>query len=180
VSEKAWQHQASATLPHYYFDLKKERKSASAGESTWTPATSLILALGEALKYVRQIGMANLIENAQLLARSTREAVGALGLELFATRPCSSVTAVKPPAGMDSSVIVKGFKQRFGLVITGGQGSMKNQIFRLAHIGYFDFSDMFSMIASLELILRANGHMVELGKGVAAAQRVYEAAAGKS
>lgn len=176
VSQKAWKHAAAATLPHYYFDLKKEKKSADAGESTWTPATSLILALDEALKYVNGIGMAKLIENAQLLARATREAVRELGLELFAARPGSSVTAVKPPAGMDSSVIVKGFRQKFGAVITGGQGSMKNQIFRLAHLGYFDFPDMFSVIAGLELILRANGHKVELGKGVAAVQRVYEAA----
>ena len=100
----------------------------------------------------------------------------ALGLELFARRPASSVTAVKAPAGMDSGVIVKGFKERFGAVITNGQGSMKGQIFRLAHLGYFDITDMFGIIAGLELILRANGHNVELGKGVAAVQRSYEAA----
>jgi aspartate aminotransferase-like enzyme len=52
---------------------------------------------------------------------------------------------------------------------------MQGQIFRMAHLGYFDFADMFGVIAGLELILRANGHAVELGKGVAAVQRVYEA-----
>jgi len=176
VSPKAWQHSKTATLPHYYFDFKKEKKNGDAGESTWTPATSLILALDEALRYVKSMGMPSLISNAQLLARATRAAAAELGLELFASRPGSSVTALKPPAGMESSVIVKGFKQKFGAVITGGQGSMKNQIFRLAHLGYFDISDTFSVIACLELILRANGHQVELGKGVAAVQRVYESA----
>ena len=53
---------------------------------------------------------------------------------------------------------------------------MQGQIFRMAHLGYFDFADMFGIIAGLEMILRANGHKVELGKGVAAVQRVYEAA----
>jgi aspartate aminotransferase-like enzyme len=176
VSAKAWKFAETAGLPHYYFDLKKEKKNGDAGESSWTPATSLILALGEALKYVRKIGMANLIENAQLLARATREACGELGLELFAKRPGSSVTAVKAPPGMDSGVIVKGFKERFGAIIANGQGSMKGQIFRMAHLGYFDFADMFGVIAGLEIILRANGHKVELGKGVAAVQRIYEAA----
>ncbi len=176
VSPKAWELGKSATLPHYYFDLKKEKKSGDGGESTWTPATSLILALNEALLYIRGMGMAKLVENAQLLARATREAAVALDLKLFATRPGSSLTAICPPAGMSSAVIVKGFKQKFGAVITGGQGSMKNEIFRLAHLGYFDFSDLFSVIAGLELILRANGHRVELGKGVAAVQTVYEAA----
>ena len=123
--------------------------------------------------------MPNLIENAQLLARATREASQELGLEVFAKRPGSSVTAVKAPAGMDSKVIVKGFKERFGAIIANGQGSMQGQIFRMAHLGYFDFADMFGIIAGLELILRANGHKVELGKGVAAVQRIYEAAQAK-
>jgi aspartate aminotransferase-like enzyme len=177
VSRKAWAHRDTASLPHYYFDLKKEKKNADLGESTWTPATSLILALGEALKYVKRIGMANLIENARLLAQATRDAAGALDLRLFASRPGSSVTAIRPPEGLASSVIVKEFRQNFGAIITGGQGSMKNELFRMAHVGYFDFADMFSVIAELELILRANGHRVELGKGVAAVQRVWETAA---
>jgi aspartate aminotransferase-like enzyme len=176
VSPKAWKLADTATLPHYYFSLKKEKKSADANDSSWTPATSLILALGEALKYVKKIGMPNLIENAQLLALATRQASQEIGLEVFAKRPGSSVTAVKAPAGMDSKVIVKGFKERFGAIIANGQGSMQGQIFRIAHLGYFDFADMFGIVAGLELILRANGHSVELSKGVAAVQRVYEGA----
>ncbi len=176
VSAKAWKHADTATLPHYYFSLKKEKKSADANDSSWTPATSLILALGEALKYMKKVGMPNMIENAQLLARATRDACQEMGLELFAKRPGSSVTAVKAPAGMNSKIIVKGFKEKFGAIIANGQGSMEGQIFRMAHLGYFDFADMFGIVAGLELILRANGHSVELGKGVAAVQRVYEAA----
>ena len=65
-------------------------------------------------------------------------------------------------------MIVKGFRNRFGAVIANGQGSMKGQIFRIAHLGYFDFADMFAMIAGLEIILRANGYPVEFGTGVAA------------
>ena len=180
VSAKAWKHADTATNPHYYFNLKKEKKMADGGESSWTPATSLILALGESLKFMKKTGMANMIENAQILARATREASTAIGLEVFAKRPGSSVTAVKAPAGMDSKVIVKGFREMFGAVIANGQGSMQGQIFRLAHLGYFDFADMFGVIAGLELILRANGHQVELGTGVAAVQRVYESARSKS
>jgi aspartate aminotransferase-like enzyme len=179
ISPKAWKLADTATLPHYYFSLKKEKKSADANDSSWTPATSLILALGEALKYIKKVGMANMIENAQLLARATRDACQEMGLEVFAKRPGSSVTAVKSPAGMDSKVIVKGFKERFGAIIANGQGSMQGQIFRMAHLGYFDFADMFGIIAGLELILRASGHSVELGKGVTAVQRVYEASQSK-
>jgi len=179
LSEKAWKRAESATLPHYYFDLRKERKNAAQGESSWTPNTSLIIALNAALAYIKSVGMERLVENAQLLARATRAAAIELGLELFAPdSPASSVTAVKAPAGWDSGLIVKEFRNRFGSIIANGQGSMKGKIFRIAHLGYFDFADLFGVIAELELILAANGHPVELGRGVAAVERVYAEAAG--
>jgi aspartate aminotransferase-like enzyme len=178
VSPKAWGFADSATLPHFYFNLKKEKKSGDAGESSWTPSTALILALAEALKYVKQVGMAKLIANAQMLAQATRSAAGKLGLELFSPQsPGSSVTAVKAPHGLDSSVIVKEFRNRFGAVIANGQGSMKGQIFRIAHLGYFDFADLFAVVAELEIILHANGYPVQFGTGVAAVQNAYAEAA---
>ena len=181
VSAKAWKLGENSNLPHFYFNLQKEKKSGDAGESSWTPATAMILALGEALLYVKQIGMADLIKNAQMLAQATRAAAGKLGLEIFsAASPGSSVTAITAPAGMDSGVIVKEFRSRFGSIIANGQGTMKGQIFRIAHLGYFDFADLFAMIACLEIILNANGHPVQYGTGVAAAQEIYAQAAVKS
>jgi aspartate aminotransferase-like enzyme len=180
VSAKAWKLGENSNLPHFYFNLKKEKKSGDAGESSWTPATAMILALGEALLYVKQIGMADLIKNAQMLAQATRAAAGKLGLEIFsAASPGSSVTAITSPGGMDSGVIVKEFRTRFGSIIANGQGTMKGKIFRIAHLGYFDFADLFAMIACLEIILNANGHPVQYGTGVAAAQEIYAQAAVK-
>ncbi len=174
VSEKAWKRMDEAKNARFYFDLKRERKNAVNGESAWTPAVSLLLALDEALKYILELGPDKLIANAQILARATREAAQALGLELFsASSPGSSVTAIKAPPGMDSGVIVKEFKSRFGAIIANGQGSMKGQIFRIAHLGYFDFADLFAMIAALEIILVANGYPVQYGTGVTAVQKVY-------
>ncbi|MBV9765658.1 MAG: hypothetical protein JOZ48_12505 [Acidobacteriaceae bacterium] len=54
---------------------------------------------------------------------------------------------------------------------------MKGQIFRLAHLGYFDFHDLFAIIAELEIILAAQGHSVRFGSGVATVQNVYADAA---
>lgn len=173
ISQKAWKAGETAKLPRYYFDLKKELKNAVNGESAWTPSIAILLALAEALKYVKTLGMDKLIGNAEFLARATREACVALGLELFSSSPGNSVTSVRAPKGMDSGVIVKEFRSRFGSIIANGQGSMKGQIFRIAHLGYFDVSDVFTMIAQLELILAANGYPVEFGKGVAAVQKAY-------
>ena len=177
VSPKAWALAESSKAPRFYFDLRKERKNAQNGESAWTPNTALLLALAEALKYIKELGMHNLIENAQLLARATREAVEVLGLELFSSAPGSSVTAVRPPTGMDSGVIIKEYRKRFNAIITNGQGSMKGLIFRFAHLGFFDFHDLFAVVAELEIILAANGHDVRFGSGVAAVQTVYAEAA---
>ena len=66
---------------------------------------------------------------------------------------------------MDSGVIVKEFRNRFGAIIANGQGSMKGKIFRIAHLGYFDFADLFGVVAELEIILAANGHPVRFGNG---------------
>jgi len=178
ISPKAWAFAETSKLPRYYFNLKREKKSAAGGESSWTPNTSLLLALAEALKYVKSVGMDKLVENAQMLAKATRAAVNAIGLELFApSSPGSSVTSVKAPKGMDSGVIVKEFRSRFGSIISNGQGSMKGQIFRIAHLGYFDFPDLFGVIAELEIILAAQGVPVKFGTGVAAVQNVYADAA---
>lgn len=181
VSPKAWDMMETAKLPRYYFNLKKERKNAVNGESSWTPATALMLALAEALKYIKTLGMAKLVDNAQQLARAMRAACAAMGLELFSPEsPSASVTAVKAPAGMDSGVIVKEFRTRFGSIIANGQGSMKGKIFRIAHLGYFDFPDLFAIVAELELILLANRVPLKLGAGVTAVQQVYaEIAAAK-
>jgi aspartate aminotransferase-like enzyme len=177
ISPKAWEMAESSKSSRYYFDLKREKKNAVNGESAWTPNTALLLAFAEALKFIKSIGMNKLVQNAQLLAKATREAVTELGLRLFSSSPGSSVTAVRPPAGMDSGVIVKEFRSRFNAIITNGQGTMKGQIFRLAHLGYFDFHDLFAIIAELEIILAAQGQSVRFGSGVATVQNVYAEAA---
>jgi aspartate aminotransferase-like enzyme len=178
ISPKAWAMTETAKLPRYYFNLKKEKKNAASGESAWTPNTALMLAFAEALKYIKQLGMDKLVDNAQQLAHATRVAAKALGLELFAPdSPAASVTSIKAPAGMDSGVIVKDFRSRFGSIIANGQGSMKGQIFRIAHLGYFDYPDLFAMVAELEIILHANGFPVKFGTGVAAVQQEYAARA---
>ena len=179
VSPKAWRRMETAKLPRYYFDLRREKKNAAKGESSWTPATSLILGLAEVLKYLSTLGTGKagldaLVDNAQQLAGAMRAAAVALGLELFApANPSGAVTAIAAPAGLDSSVIVKDFLQKFGAVIADGQGEMKGRIFRVAHLGYFDIADLFALVAELELILQANGVAVKLGAGVAAVQEHY-------
>ena len=175
VSEKAMSRASSASSPYFYFDLRKHIEAGPKGDSPWTPASSLILGLGEVLRYIREVGRENLIENAQMLARATRAAAAVLGLELFAKNsiPAGAVTAIRSPKDLDSGEIVRGYKDRFDAVIANGQGTMKGKIFRFAHLGYFDFHDLFATVAELEIILHSLGRAVEFGSGVRAAQAAY-------
>lgn len=174
VSEKAWKLIEKSKLPRYYFDYAKERKNLAKGEASYTPATTLVVSLHAALNYIRQIGRENLIANAAFLAEATREAAQALGLKLFAPRcPANAVTAICSPGGMDSGLIVKDIRNRFGAIVANGQGSMKGKIFRMAHLGYYDAADLFAVLAALEIVLLKLGQKIELGSSVRAAQDVY-------
>ncbi len=174
VSQKAWGLMEGVKSSKYYFDYHKERRNNAKGESSYTPAITLIVAAREALKYVRQIGRDGLIQNAGLLASITRAAARALELKLFAeSSPSDALTAICAPEGMDSGLIIKEFKKTFGATLANGQGEMKGKIFRIAHLGYYDFTDTVALIACLEIILKKLGTPVELGTGVVAAQQVF-------
>jgi aspartate aminotransferase-like enzyme len=174
VSEKAWKAAERAKLPRYYFDFAKERKNLAKGETSYTPATSLVVNLHGVLNYIRETGLDRLIANAAMLAEGTREAARALKLKLFAeSSPANAVTAVCAPPGIDSGAIIKEIRSRFGAIVANGQGTMKGQIFRVAHLGYFDAVDLFALVAALEVALTKVGWKTDLGSGVRAAQETY-------
>jgi aspartate aminotransferase-like enzyme len=185
ISERAWKRMETAKSPRYYFDFRKERKSAAKGESAFTPATSMFAALGAALDFIRQMGNGDLIagrkalmENAELAARMTRAGAAALGLKLFApSAPAAALTAILSPEGVDSGAIVKQFRDKFAAVVANGQSEMKGQLFRIAHIGYFDYMDTIAILAALEHVLPAvTGKPADYGAAVRAAQLVYAGA----
>ena len=183
VSQRAWDRMESTYNPRYYFDLRKERKNAKNGESAYTPAVALIAALGAALDWIAAQadgdlvkGREKLVANAELIAEMTRAALTALGFKLFnASNPGAAATAVYAPEGVDSGVVVKELKSRFAAIITNGQGEMKGQIFRIAHLGFFDYLDTISLIGALEqVIVKSLPQLgVKFGDGLIAAQKVF-------
>ncbi|HEY0758288.1 MAG TPA: alanine--glyoxylate aminotransferase family protein [Acidisarcina sp.] len=183
LSDRAWARATTSKNPRYYFDLIKERKNAIKGESAYTPAVALIAGLGAALDYIAgqadgdlAKGRYKLVENADTCAEMTRAAVVALGFGLYAPdAPAAAATAVVPPPGVDSTSIVKELKSKFAAVIANGQGEMKGQIFRVAHLGYFDYMDTIALIGALEQVavktLKLPG--AAFGQGLIAAQKVF-------
>src|SRR5579859_5618387 len=182
VSEKAWAAMEKSKNPRYYFDLRKERKNAVKGESAYTPAVALIAGLGAALDYIAgqaggdlEKGRIALVNNAEVNAAATRAGLVALGFTLFApTAPAAAATAVAVPEGMDSGAVVKALKSRFALVTANGQGEMQGKIFRVAHLGFFDYLDTIAFLGAMEHIAKDTlGLKVEYGQAVAAAQKIY-------
>jgi aspartate aminotransferase-like enzyme len=181
-SERAWKRMETTKSPRYYFDFRKERKNAAKGESAYTPATSLWAALGAALDFVRQMGGGDvaagrkaLVDNAELAAEMTRAGAKALGLTLFSPScPAAALTAINAPAGLDSGAIVKEFRETFSAVVANGQGEMKGKLFRIAHIGYYDYLDTIGVLGALEHVLTSvTGKPVQYGSALRAAQEVY-------
>ena len=121
-------------------------------------------------------GREALIANAEMAAAMTRAAATALGLELFsADSPAAALTAISAPKGIDSGVLVKALREQFGAVVANGQGEMKGQMIRIAHLGYYDYLDTIAIIGALEHVLAgiALPKHTELGAGLKAAQAVY-------
>ncbi|SEG61643.1 aspartate aminotransferase [Bryocella elongata] len=188
ISERAWARMESTKNPRYYFDLRKERKNAVKGESAYTPAVALIAALGAAFDWIAAQaattdnpagnlveGRKKLVHNAEVISEMTRAAMVALGFKLFTESPGSAATAVYAPEGVDSGLVVKELKSRFAAIITNGQGEMKGQIFRIAHLGYFDYMDMIALIGAIEQVVVKSIPQLKasFGDGLIAAQKVY-------
>ena len=178
----------AAKNPRFYFDLRKERKNAVKGESAYTPAVALIAGLGAALDYIAgqaggdlEKGRIALVGNAQVNAAATRAGLVALGFNLFSpVSPSAAATAVLVPEGMDSGVVVKALKAKFSLVTANGQGSMQGKIFRVAHLGFFDYLDTVALLGAMEHIAKdVLGLPVKYGQAMAAAQEVYSKAVKK-
>ena len=173
LSDKAWSFVKQSNLPKYYFNFEKEAASAKKNQSQFTPAISLVVGLRESLKMFREEGLENVFKRHEKLARATREAVKALGLELLAPEsPSNALTAIKAPEGIDGKKLKKNFEDMYGLIIAGGQSQLKGKIIRIAHIGYFQPLDIIQAVSALELILKDMGYPVELGAGVRVAEEI--------
>ena len=174
LSDKAWAKNKTAKLPRYYLDLAEERKTQGKNEAHFTPAVSIVIGLRTVIQMLEQEGLANVFKRHDRLARATRAGVEALGLELFAkATPSPAVTAVVPPAGLNSEKIVAAYSQSQNITIAGGQGEMKGKLFRLGHMGYAAEFDVINALAALEQVLASIGQPVDFGSSVRAAQKIF-------
>ena len=171
LSERAWKRAEQGGLPRFYFDLVAARKSWKESSTPWTPAVSLVLALDEALRMIREEGREEVWERHARLATGLRTGVDAMGLSVLASNPSNALTAVNLPDGCGK--LSGHLADRYGYTIAGGQDHLKGKIARISHLGYYDESDMIGMLYVLERgIADLTGGTVT-GQGVAAAARYF-------
>ncbi len=171
-SEKAEKRLGKSNIPKYYFDVAKESKKQAKGQTAYTPAINLIIALNESLNLILGEGLENLAKRHAVMAEATRVAMEEIGLKLLSESPSNSATGVYAPAGINADDLRKELL-KIGFRVAGGQDHLKGKIFRIAHMGYFDFMDMVQVIAGIEMALDRIGYTVELGKGVRKAQEMF-------
>lgn len=167
---------AEARMPRYYFDLRKALAAQEKGQTPYTPSVNLVLGLQAALRLIQKETLPAFQERHRRLARACRAAAAAAGLELLTAdeRFASDVvTAVKSPANVDSGALVKAVREKHGIVISGGQDSLKGKIFRVGHLGAAQLADLLRTWDAVAQELGALGVPCAAAECVAAAVAAY-------
>ncbi len=170
VSKAAIEKAQNTKTTSFYFNLKKYLKDPLP----WTPAVNLIYQQRLAVEMLLKEGMENVWARHAVMGKVTREAIKAMGLELFSKRPGNVLTSVKVPEGVPGGKIVSIMRDEYGVTIAGGQGTMKGNIFRIAHLGYMSDYDVVIALTALEKVLRKLGRHVEYGVGARVAMEIFE------
>ncbi len=162
VSSRARDRMKEAKLPRFYLDVALYEKALGQWDTPFTPAISIVVALGEAIRRIEKEGLGNVLKRTETLARYVRDKFQKLGFGLFSKRPSNCVTSVRVPAGVDGEKLLDFIREKEGISLAGGQGEMKGQIIRMAHMGYIRKKDVDRGFAALKSALKVFG--VTLGK----------------
>jgi len=155
MSQRAWQAQAQAKMPRYYFDLAAAKRYLEHGQTPWTPAVSVLYALDASLDLLVKEGLENIFARQARIAQMCRDGVKGLGLQLLADEKVASntVTAVRVPEGVQAAQLLELLRKEYNVVLAGGQGSLSGKIFRISHLGYCPKEDMQGVLDALRSAL---------------------------
>ena len=173
MSEKAWNFYERSDLPKFYFDFKAALKNAEKNTTPYTPAVTLIVGLAVVLKRFMAEGRENMHTRHARLALATREAMRAIGLDLFVQdTPSTALTTIVAPPEIGAGKVVAGLRDEFGITVAGGQDQAKGKIFRVSHIGDIDKTDTLSVIADIESVLSLLGYEFNFGAATKIASEI--------
>jgi alanine-glyoxylate transaminase / serine-glyoxylate transaminase / serine-pyruvate transaminase len=171
MSARALAASRTARLPRSYWDWGAMLDANRSGFFPYTPATSLLYGLREALRMLEEEGLPNVYRRHQRHAQATRAAVAAWGLQIVCEDPCeysSSLTAVFMPDGHDADRLRSIILERYDMSLGTGLGRLAGKAFRIGHLGAFNDLMLAGTLSGVELGLRAAAVPHRSG-GVAAA-----------
>ena len=161
ISPKAWEAYAGAKMARFYWDFGKCKKYLveKGGQTPWTPAVSVVLALNVALDMMLSEGLSNIIARHKHLGQMTRDGVKGLGLKLFAeeSHASNTVTSIMATEGLDAKKLGKIMREQYDTIISGGQMELEGKIFRIGHLGWVSENDIQAALDNLRLALPAAG-----------------------
>lgn len=141
-----------------------------------TPAVNLVTALDASLAHLCAEGMPARVARHGKMAGAIRAGLHALGLSILAEEALasSSITAIFYPEGAGPSLVAEIAAE--GVTVAGGLlPELRAKYFRVGHMGAISASDVLATLGAIERGLRRVGAKVELGAGLAAAQRALAA-----
>lgn len=178
LSPRALEACKTAQSTRAYFDIEDMREANKAGSFPYTPPTGLIRGLAESVAMLNEEGLPNVFARHQRVAEGVRKAVAAWGLSLCARGPAlysNTVSAVCVPNGFDSGDLVRHAYEKYRVSFGGGLGDLAGKVYRIGHLGDMTEVMALSGIATAEMAMADMGYPIDLGSGVAAAQRHYSA-----
>lgn len=182
VSERAWEAiEANPAAPRGSFlsllDWKHKWIEPGRTAFPYTPSVSDVHGVHAALQEALEDGgiEGSIVRHARA-ARAARAGVRALGLELWPrsdTYAANCVTAVRAPSGIGVADLLAHVRERYGVMLSGGYGELKDKVVRLGHMGPASRSlNPLVAVAAFGRGLADLGVSVDLGAGAAAVMDV--------
>lgn len=175
-SPKAMASVETAKLPRTFFDIRDMAKGYAVNGYPYTPPVGLLNGLKVATEMLLDEGLDNVFARHNRIAEGVRRAISAWGLELCAARPefySDSVSAIRVPEGFDANKIVSHALETYGVAFGTGLGDVAGKVFRIGHLGSLTDVMVLAGVATAEMVMVDLGLPIQLGSGVAAAQKHY-------
>lgn len=173
VSQKALAARADAECPRCFFDFDDMIKTNKDGWFPYTPASTLLHGLREAIDMLLEEGLDNVVARHHRFGTAVRLAVDAWGLTVCATDPkwySDTVTAIVVPEGKDSNAVIKAAYDNYHLSLGVGLNKVAGRVFRIGHLGDLNELMVLCALSGTEMAMRDAGIDIVPGSGVAAAQ----------
>jgi len=178
ISEKALSANKSAKLPRSYWDWQDMLGPNRNGYFPFTPATTLLYGLKEALAMLHEEGLPNVFRRHGRHAEATRTAVRTWGLEIVCEDPreySNSLTAIFMPQGHDADRLRSIILENFDMSLGAGLSKLAGKVFRIGHLGSFNDLMLAGTLSGVEMGLRLAGVPHQAGGVTAALQALAPA-----